>query len=458
METPTNQLSIGSSVLVALTRKSLGPHFPRQKGVVRYLGNAGTSSAWVGIELFAKVGKHDGRAKDKVSYFHCDHGHGIYVRPWHVTAASKNTVTATKASPPLTAQVNKVLTFIQSLSATSDLHQIQAACLQRLQDLEQQETEQERINARRHKISKVYSSVGSGSGGVQATITTTPAAATAKPSELDKYGGATVGLVVREIHDTEISYVNDLTTMIDVFAVPLVEHGILTKEQSALLFSNIELLKDLNESMLNDLQASCTIHPPKKTKKKRKAEEKTQEKQQLSEETVGEVLGRYAPFFKLYNVYITNYHHNVLNTINALENSGGSTGSTGSTGGTEGGGNEKDENACASMSFVEYCAHMTMTDERCRHLNFKSFLIMPMQRVPRYVLLLKELIKQIHKVLHARSGSSSQGSGRKKHLVVQENMFYKGLEAEIVSIEKALKTFQSVARQIDSKIIEVRLF
>ena len=44
-------------------------------------------------------------------------------------------------------------------------------------------------------------------------------------------------------------------------------------------------------------------------------------------------------------------------------------------------------------------------DKRCRNLNLKSFLIMPIQRIPRYVLLLKELIKQINKVLNNKQNN-----------------------------------------------------
>ena len=92
---------------------------------------------------------------------------------------------------------------------------------------------------------------------------------------------------------------------------------------------------------------------------------------------------------------------------------------------------------------------------------------MPIQRVPRYVLLLQELIKQICKVLNVQkekqTNNSHQHQSRRKHHsssksryhLKEELMFYKGLEEERKKIEQALTKFKSVARQIDSKIMEV---
>ena len=258
------------------------------------------------------------------------------------------------------------------------------------------------------------------------------------------------------------------------------------------LFSNIEILKDLNESMLHDIESSIVVDI--KTKKK---------KNNHVEQLLGEVLGRYAPFFSMYNDYITSYHKNVLQVFQELENSSssGSKGKNGNNVRHSGSGSignnshfnegkdanadtkediadnnsdsnsteEDDYNTYSSMNFKEYCNHVTKNNPRCRQLNLKSFLIMPIQRVPRYVLLLQELIKQIHKVLNVQkekekqTNNSHQHQPRTKHHssskaryhLKQELMFYKGLEEEKKKIEQALTKFKSVARQIDSKIMEV---
>jgi hypothetical protein len=254
------------------------------------------------------------------------------------------------------------------------------------------------------------------------------------------------------------------------------------------LFSNIEILKDLNESMLHDIESSIVVDI--KTKKK---------KNNHVEQLLGEVLGRYAPFFSMYNDYITSYHKNVLQVFQELENSssggGGSSNSSSSSGNKGKNGNnvrhsgsgsignnshfnegkdanadtkediadnnsdsnsteEDDYNTYSSMNFKEYCNHVTKNDPRCRQLNLKSFLIMPIQRVPRYVLLLQELIKQIHKVLNVQkekqTNNSHQHQPRTKHHssskaryhLKQELMFYKGLEEERKKIEQALTKFK----------------
>jgi dynactin complex subunit len=86
-EASTKDIEIEAVVLVALDRRSKMAT-PRRKGTVRYVGKAGTSNTWLGIELDEKYGKHDGKARNATYYFQCKMGHGIYVRPWHVVLAS----------------------------------------------------------------------------------------------------------------------------------------------------------------------------------------------------------------------------------------------------------------------------------------------------------------------------------------------------------------------------------
>ena len=178
---------------------------------------------------------------------------------------------------------------------------------------------------------------------------------------------------------------------------------------------------------------------------------------QQPQQLLGEVLGRYAPFFSMYNDYIANYHKNVLNIFSELEEKRGSGGGSSEVAGDKEFVKDENCNLYSSMSFTEYCSHVTKNDTRCRKLNLKSFLIMPIQRVPRYVLLLQELVKQINKVLQTKKNNRKGENMKKtkKNRLSQEAMFYIGLENEIKSIEKALETFKSVARRIDSKITEV---
>ncbi|KAJ3503187.1 hypothetical protein NLJ89_g8546 [Agrocybe chaxingu] len=60
---------------------------PQGRGVVRFKGPTSfmTTGKWVGIELFEKTGKNDGSV-DGISYFSCDMGFGVFVRPSQIKA------------------------------------------------------------------------------------------------------------------------------------------------------------------------------------------------------------------------------------------------------------------------------------------------------------------------------------------------------------------------------------
>ena len=55
---------------------------PQGRGVVRFKGPTSFMSTgkWVGIELYEKNGKNDGSV-DGISYFNCEMGYGVFVRP-----------------------------------------------------------------------------------------------------------------------------------------------------------------------------------------------------------------------------------------------------------------------------------------------------------------------------------------------------------------------------------------
>ena len=55
---------------------------PQGRGVVRFKGPTSFMSTgkWVGVELYEKNGKNDGSV-DGISYFNCELGYGVFVRP-----------------------------------------------------------------------------------------------------------------------------------------------------------------------------------------------------------------------------------------------------------------------------------------------------------------------------------------------------------------------------------------
>lgn len=234
---PTNDkdITVGSVVHVALSldRKTRST-IQRRRGTVRYVGKAGTANTWLGIELDQHYGKHDGKAKNNINYFHCDKGKGVYVRPWHVLLEKSPPSTASKIKTGLNDEtsdlntVTSVIDLIQSLATVADVQHVQDICIQKILQLEKQEKcKEKQLFDRRTHISRVYSHVGEEQK--IAASNTTPSSPVLPHK---KFGGARVDLVVREIHETERSYVDDLTTIVDVFAKPLVQYNIITSEQS----------------------------------------------------------------------------------------------------------------------------------------------------------------------------------------------------------------------------------
>ena len=64
---------------------------------------------------------------------------------------------------------------------------------------------------------------------------------------------------VNELIQTEQSYVNDLTVVVDIIQKPLLQQEIITKSDSTIIFSNISLLKDINAELLSALMSGTNI-------------------------------------------------------------------------------------------------------------------------------------------------------------------------------------------------------
>jgi len=60
--------------------------------------------------------------------------------------------------------------------------------------------------------------------------------------------------VIYEIIETEKDYVRDLEIMIDLFVKPLKDKNILEAQDISKVFNNIEVIVNVNRTMLNDLE------------------------------------------------------------------------------------------------------------------------------------------------------------------------------------------------------------
>eukprot|EP01111_Echinosteliopsis_oligospora_P009380 TRINITY_DN2731_c1_g1_i2.p1 TRINITY_DN2731_c1_g1~~TRINITY_DN2731_c1_g1_i2.p1 ORF type:complete len:611 (-),score=114.69 TRINITY_DN2731_c1_g1_i2:15-1847(-) len=152
--------------------------------------------------------------------------------------------------------------------------------------------------------------------------------------------------VVREILSTEQSYVKSIQSMITLYYLPLKDdpkkYG-LTKEDLVAIFGNIETVLNLHQELSKKLEDKLS--------------------QWSNSQTIGDVFKQMAPFLKMLNTYCSNFD-SALNTINFLK---------------------KEQKAFAS--FLE------KTELTEGILTLSGYLIQPVQRVPRYNLLLEELIK-----------------------------------------------------------------
>lgn len=152
--------------------------------------------------------------------------------------------------------------------------------------------------------------------------------------------------VMTEFRDTERSFVNKLSVVRSVFLEPL--SRILKPDQLRAIFSDIAIIEETNRRVvleaLEKWDASRTGVTPG--------------------DVFSELSGN-ASFLAAYKEFINNFDHSA-DTVKKLL--------------------ESDKRF---RSFVE----KARSDPRCEGLNLSSLMIMPVQRVPRYILLLKELMK-----------------------------------------------------------------
>eukprot|EP00026_Physarum_polycephalum_P000683 Phypoly_transcript_00684.p1 GENE.Phypoly_transcript_00684~~Phypoly_transcript_00684.p1 ORF type:complete len:608 (+),score=96.31 Phypoly_transcript_00684:2275-4098(+) len=152
--------------------------------------------------------------------------------------------------------------------------------------------------------------------------------------------------VVKEIVSTEQSYVKSLETMIDVYLVPLRDDpkkfGI-SKEEVQIMFANIETIVNLHKEMVKVLEER--VNSWNNTKK------------------IGDIFINFAPFLKMLNGYCSNYDA-AITTLTQV----------------------RQDRKTFSL-FLEKCETTLQVQ------ILPAYLIQPIQRVPRYNLLLEDLIR-----------------------------------------------------------------
>lgn len=150
--------------------------------------------------------------------------------------------------------------------------------------------------------------------------------------------------VAHEILSTEKSYVESLNVVCDIWLAGLQASDVLSPEQLQALFSNIQVIRSFNKEFYHVLEDRLD-----------KWEDST---------TLADLFVKHAPFFRMYTQYVLNHDKagDLLSELSKVNR------------------------------FIKICEAIGK-DVKVKGLELSSYLIMPIQRIPRYKLLLTELKK-----------------------------------------------------------------
>ncbi|KAI9355339.1 Dbl homology domain-containing protein [Zopfochytrium polystomum] len=151
--------------------------------------------------------------------------------------------------------------------------------------------------------------------------------------------------IVYELMTTEREYIRDLSTIIEFFLKPIREQGLITAKYVSVLFSNIEQLLPVNQEFLGRL------------------DQRRRERVGIVDE-VGDIFLVVAQYFKMYTIYCGNQPE----AMSYLK---------------------RERSNKRLSSFLQFC----LLKPVCRGLDLGAFLLKPVQRICKYPLLLRELLK-----------------------------------------------------------------
>ncbi|KAL6041590.1 RhoGEF domain containing protein [Balamuthia mandrillaris] len=157
--------------------------------------------------------------------------------------------------------------------------------------------------------------------------------------------------IAQEIYDSEKSYVQSLRTIVEVFIEPLREKKAdapITTDERKRIFGEIEVIKGYQEELLTDLGTRVNTWS--------------------IDQRLGDIFKNMVSFLKVYTSYVNQFDQAILLLGQLLA---------------------ERESFRALMTYLE-------NKKQCRGLKLNSFLIMPVQRIPRYVLLLQDLVKNTY--------------------------------------------------------------
>lgn len=158
-------------------------------------------------------------------------------------------------------------------------------------------------------------------------------------------------MIVDEILSTELSYISSLLAMNSIFFKPLEEligspQEILSRRQHATLFSNFSAVTLVNQELYQQLQLRLEDWDP-------------------IQGLLGNLFIDFIPYLRIYSLYATNFN-SALASLKDL----------------------RQHNVQFVQFIKQHSSNITLKQQ-----NFESLLLMPVQRIPRYKMLLEELLK-----------------------------------------------------------------
>ena len=162
-----------------------------------------------------------------------------------------------------------------------------------------------------------------------------------------------VSQVFDELIETERSYIERLNVVIEIFLEPIRERQLLNSFEIVSLFSNIETLISKNEDLLSDLETALELM------------EKDDSLVPLYSQWVGEIFTFHSPILQpVYASYCTN-QPTIDSSLRQFK---------------------------TNSKFASFL-RSAMRKPKCQKQDLNSFLISPLQRLCKYPLLLREMIK-----------------------------------------------------------------
>ena len=176
--------------------------------------------------------------------------------------------------------------------------------------------------------------------------------------------------VAAELVETERSYVKSLGTLVELYVRPAASNHILGAARSKRIFQNAEWLLEVNSAFLAALEKACAAE----------ADAPSGRSGAPRGRVLGALLRRFlARATPLYLEYIQNYG----TAIKALDD------------------------GARRYGAIRNLLEKVRSNPACGGLQLQSFLIMPVQRLPRYKMLFEEMVKAISKE-EAASATSAQ--------------------------------------------------